>query len=352
MYGFGITARNVNEALPLGLNLIKTHGRPITVRGLETLEVPGPVCTVYRCPDERVLFDAERDANPFFHFFECLWILAGARTVQLPRFFLQRITDYSDDSTEFHGAYGHRLRYAYEFDQIERAVELLREKPDTRQCVLSIWHPGLDLGVNSKDIPCNDTIAFKIRDGKLNMTVFNRSNDVIWGAYGANAVQFSFLQEYIASRVGVQMGYYTQVSDSYHVYVDNPYWKKYVSGLHAPHGHVANPYDDYLSDDMGVKSEPLFLDTRDASDAHADAVLFNYLAEAGSLPAALTGPTRMAFHSHLFKTVALPMLESYVNYKAGDFTGALSAASDIKAKDWSAACSAWVRRREQRRASL
>jgi hypothetical protein len=54
----------------------------------------------------------------------------------------------------------------------------------------------------------------------LNITVTNRSNDAVWGCYGANAVQFSVLQEYLAARLGVRVGVYRQVSDSLHVYVE------------------------------------------------------------------------------------------------------------------------------------
>ena len=49
-----------------------------------------------------------------------------------------------------------------------------------------------------EEIPCNTAIYFKVREGKLNMTVSNRSNDVIWGTFGANVVHMSILQEYVA----------------------------------------------------------------------------------------------------------------------------------------------------------
>ena len=42
-----ITVRNVNYALPEGVQLIKQYGRPVSPRGQATLEVPEPVATVY-----------------------------------------------------------------------------------------------------------------------------------------------------------------------------------------------------------------------------------------------------------------------------------------------------------------
>ena len=57
------------------------------------------------------------------------------------------------------------------------------------------------------------------------MTVCNRSNDMLWGAYGANAVHMSMLQEYLASRLEIAVGEYTQISDSFHVY-QNDVWER------------------------------------------------------------------------------------------------------------------------------
>jgi thymidylate synthase len=54
----------------------------------------------------------------------------------------------------------------------------------------------------------------------LDLTVLCRSNDVVWGAYGANAVHFSVLQEYLAGRIGVDVGVMYQFSNNYHGYVD------------------------------------------------------------------------------------------------------------------------------------
>jgi hypothetical protein len=64
------------------------------------------------------------------------------------------------------------------------------------------------------------------------MLVSNRSNDMLWGAYGANAVHMAFLMEYVADQSGLSPGVYTQVSDSFHVYTTGPggkVWKRVVA---------------------------------------------------------------------------------------------------------------------------
>lgn len=335
MYGNVIRVNNVNEALPNGLHLLLRNGEPATSRGLETLRVPGPVSTVYEHPCDRVLFDPIRDANPFFHIIEAMWILSGSNKVDLPQRFLGNITRFSDDGKTFHGAYGHRLRHAFGFDQIEMACAVLKERPDSRQVVLSIWSPVLDLATTTKDMPCNDMLMLDITRGKLNMTVCNRSNDAIWGAYGANAVQFSYLLEYMALRCGADIGRYVQQSNNFHVYTDNPFWLKFKQGEYT-HGHIHNPY-------MGtVRACPLGYDDLDAAQVWQDCKLMAKYAEEGN---ELTqgGYTSMYFH-----VVVLPAVRAYNAYKVRDFDKAREHLSHVAALDWRKAMLEWVERRAEK----
>lgn len=335
-YGFGVTVDNVNEALPIGLQIVQNHGVERVSRGIPFIEVPGPVTTVYRTPQRRVLFDSVRDANPFFHLMESLWILAGSNRAALPEYFLGSITRFSDNGISFHGAYGERLRFAYGFDQLAQVIDLLREKPDTRQAVVSIWHPEKDLATATKDLPCNDMVMFSIRDGYLHMTVCNRSNDVIWGAYGANAVQFSMLQEWVAAMTETNVGYYVQQSNSYHVYPDNPFWQNYINGHHDA-GHVVNPYMDPECDVF-----PLALNMDEALMVQRDCEKLDERAQEGiKLNAA-------GYESTYFNRVVVPMITGYDRYKAKDFWGALEALRYVEAVDWRAACTMWVMRRKEK----
>jgi len=266
-----IRVRNVNQALSRVRSMLRDprrdyYWRDISPRGLQTLEYRGPVITEYQEPVERVLWSPHRDANPFFHLMESLWILAGRKDVAFLKEFNTNIAAYSDNGEEFHAPYGYRLRnwdvpdIEYDtgigpmsesgtLDQIAVAIDLLSKDHSTRQVVLSIWNPYLDLGRKTKDMPCNDLLMFKIRDGALDMTVACRSNDIIWGAYGANIVQFSTLQEFIASAVGVPVGIYRQVSDSFHVYTDQPAWKNVCENP----DYRIDPYQD-----IGTGTFPLF----------------------------------------------------------------------------------------------
>lgn len=250
--------RNVNHVFPVAM-IHLTNGavtREIAPRGQKTLEYLTPVCSTYLRPQERVLFIPGRGANPFFHFFEALWILAGREDVEFLAQFNPRMAEYSDNGQVFHAPYGRRLRRCGEthWDQLAEVIALLQADPDTRRAVLQIWDADLDLGTDSKDLPCNTTIYLKIREGRLHMTVCNRSNDALWGAYGANVVQFSTLQEYLATMIGVEVGLYHQISDSFHVYTDLPLWQKMK---HVRPGSILDPYE------MGtVRPYPLVTDAK------------------------------------------------------------------------------------------
>ena len=220
MYNFYV--RNVSEALFVVKQSLEENGVAVSTRGGDVLEFPGPVTTTYTHPRERVLFYPQRDANPFFHFMESLWMLAGRNDVQFVNTFNGRMNQYSDDGITYHGAYGYRWRKWFGYDQFDRVIERLLSFPNDRRTVLTMWDPVKDLVEtnNGKDYPCNTQIFFSERKDLLNMTVVNRSNDLIWGAYGANAVHMSMLQEYFAGRLELGVGTYTQFSNNLHAYVD------------------------------------------------------------------------------------------------------------------------------------
>lgn len=343
-----ITVRNVNHALPLALALLRDKGKAIAPRGNPTKELVGPFATTYQLPEEMVLFDPVRDANPFFHFFEALWILEGRQDVGFLAHFLPRMADFSDNGKTFHAPYGYRLRTAYGFDQIEIAIEKLSKDHDTRQAVLSIWDPRVDWE-RTKDVPCNDMIMLKIRDGKLRMTVCNRSNDAVLGAYGANVVQFSTLQIYIAGRVGVGVGEYTQISDSFHVYEDNPFWKHFLETQPAGVPPVNDPYEARLG---SVQSFLTANDDIESGDFDADLKKFFRLWDAkdnvSKLPDPGMGPWVLdanMYTTDSFTQTVIPMLECFSLWKHGDRRDAVLMAESILALDWRAAAAAWMHRR-------
>lgn len=219
-----IDAFNVNDAYRKGLVFLMEHGEKQSSRAGEVIVAPMPVTTAYSRPMERVLFDPQRDANPFFHLFEALWMLSGANDARWLDLFVKDFSArFAEEDGVQHGAYGYRWRQWWRFDQLYVIIALLRANPDDRRIVLTMWDPANDLGArDKKDIPCNTHVYFRICNNDtepvLNMTVCCRSNDAVWGAYGANAVHFSVLLEYMAAKIGMGVGRYYQISNNFHVY--------------------------------------------------------------------------------------------------------------------------------------
>lgn len=214
-----IKVRNVQEALPSAIALLLGAGKSRESRYGRVIQAPYPVTTEYERPWERVLFYPERDANPFFHLYESLWMLAGRNDLAPLTRYVKSFSNFSDDGKTIHDAYGHRWRKHFGFDQLTLLIDTLRRNHDDRRCVLQMWDPTTDLGRPGKAFPCNTAATFQVAtSGDLELTVFCRSNDVIMGAYGANAVHMSILHEYVARMANLSMGTYRQVSVNWHVY--------------------------------------------------------------------------------------------------------------------------------------
>lgn len=342
-----LRVNNVNEALPLGYQLVKERHRVIDARFDKMWEYPEPVCTYYHIPWERVLFNPVRNKNHFFELFEALWILAGRDDVAFLTFFNKRMADFSDNGETYHAPYGHRLRAAHGFDQISELISLFRKDRNTQRGVLQIWDAVRDLNVSSKDIPCNDLLFFKIRDGELHLTVANRSNDVLWGAYGTNVVQFSMIQEYIAAYVQAPVGTYRQVSDSFHMYPDNPLVKQLEdSGINPALAH--NPYADPRAicsllpgaEPRKAVATPLVEGKYTISDWSQDLWDFFTWWDEGRETAAITD---VKFRTYYFNYIVRPMYLAWV-YRDAFYLEKMPFNSD-----WRMGAEIWFYNRELRR---
>lgn len=376
-----LTYRGVNDAFFGIVKGIHTNSIPTTrssSRNGDVLYVQEPVIITYTHPREKVLFNAARDANPAFHLYEALWMLAGRNDVESLAYYNSRIAQYSDDGQTFNGAYGYRWRHAKDgetfdgdgidgTDQLKVIINHLRSKPDSRRAVLSMWNVESDLlkindhrckscklaaqaGLNddgghrcvncqwaSRDVCCNLSACFSLRDVGgviatkylLDLTVFNRSNDLIWGTLGANAVHFAFLLEYMAAHLGVEVGVYSQVSNNQHVYLAN--WKP-DEWLTAPHQN----YGEYQP------SPTLIPLVKDPATFDRELPGFVERHSKDAFPARYAEP--------FLRDVAQPMCIAWHYYKNRDFDSALSTIKGVLADDWRLAGTQWLERRAKREA--
>ena len=221
-----IVANDPDEALLKGLEMLEEYGEFETSRGGDVVVMPQPITTIWEKGYSIVSTNPIRDANPFFHFNEALWMLEGRNDVASLDVYIKDFGGrYAESDGVLHGAYGHRWINHFGVDQLQLIVEKLQSNPEDRQCVLQMWDAHTDMGNDLdgmwKDRPCNTHVYFRVHARKeLEMTVCCRSNDMIWGAYGANIVQFGVLHRYMAVRIGVEVGRYYQISNNFHAYLD------------------------------------------------------------------------------------------------------------------------------------
>lgn len=330
-----VEGKNVNWNYYWSLKNIRQLGVPSNSRNGAVLVAPCPVMTVTERPMERVLFDRNRDANPFFHFFECLWMLSGSNDGRwLDRFVGDFSSRYGEEDGTIHGAYGARWRNwagvnsAGGFcmmDQLSVVVSILKNNPKDRRVVVSMWSPDSDLAEDVRDVPCNTHMYPRVRStdsgAVLDLTVCCRSNDIIWGATGANAVHFSFLQEWMAAQIGVGVGKMYQLSNNWHAYKNT----------------------------LEKVGEPVFDDKYDSGEVTPYPICQVPEAWDEDLAQFLANPDlAWVYPNDFFGNVARPMWITHDTWKMGSRRTAMVVAEQIAATDWREAVRAWMQRRIDR----
>lgn len=326
---------NPNLTLKEIVHDISIHGELCNSRNGMTLAFKEPVSIRHIDPKRRVIWLKSRNANPFFHIFEFVWMLAGRKDVKTISAFNGNMKSYSDDGISFNAPYGYRLKHHFGHDQLNEVIEILKKDPDSRQAVALLWD-NADLTKNTKDKACNLELVFKVRDGKLDMTVFNRSNDLIWGALGANLVHMSFFHEYVATKIGIPMGAYEQVSNCLHVYTD---------------GVAGNILKNILADDPeGCDYKVRYINTRNSpSMVGIDedvSKLFYHIGICKDVTGMMSGFVQ-EYQSDFFNRLFIPMMMTYAFHKLKMDTTAMDIliGSNIP-QDWKLACYNWLDNRK------
>lgn len=302
----------------------------------------GITATEYRNPWERVLLCPIRDANPFFHFFESLWMIAGRNDVDFPnQFCSDRMSAFSDNGKTLNGAYGARWRRHFGYDQLLEIVSNLERNPTCRRQVLSMWDGREDLlNMRSKDVPCNDMATFQIdSEGYLNMVVFNRSNDLIWGAYGANAVHFSMLHEWMCMHLRCGVGTYTQVSSNTHVYEHHWDMVRRIAAT-APDLYSNDRFNQSAYTSGRIQSVPLVYDLSEDTPESWDSDLESFF----------RWGYRERFRTLYFNKLVVPLYEAFKLFKEGKRDKCDDILSSCRSSlggnvDWFVAAEQWLQRR-------
>lgn len=347
-----IAHRNVNQAYGHGLWLLQMEGKIEKTRAGDALVLEQPLTNVYYRPNERVLFSPNRDANPFFHIAEAIWMLAGSNNGRfLDRFIHDFSSRFGESDGNIHGAYGYRWRNHFEMegggysgdpDQLLKIVGILQKDTYTRQAVLTMWDPVSDLGIAGlKDRPCNTHIYFRVQtNGTLDMTVLCRSNDAVWGTYGANVVHFSILHEFVATMIGATIGIYRQVSNNFHVY---QWYLDKMGKIDERHEHRKS-FDFYTTYDTTMVN-PVKTLVQPSQMFHKVVRTELALEEFEHWIDDPEGRSGYGYCQPILTEVAIPMVRAHKCWKDKDYSGMRHNLEWIGHTDWQLAATNWLTRR-------
>lgn len=210
--------RSADDMFYSALQMLKNKGKLHDTRNGKALSIEHPIIFGLSNPLKRVVFSPARKANPYFHVMETVWMFSGTKKVGWLYEFNKNIASYAENDDTINGAYGHRWRSHFDMDQLNWAMYRLKKDPTTRQVVVAMYDPQADYMERLKDRPCNTHLYFRVVDDKLDMTVCNRSNDVVWGMCGANIVHMTYLQELVAAGARIPVGRYYVMTNNLHIY--------------------------------------------------------------------------------------------------------------------------------------
>ena len=203
----GRTFAEVYDKLLLSL---LEEGKKVRPRGMLTKELMQETFCI-EDPNSSLIYIPGRNFSIAHAIHESFLIFCDNNRVNVAGYFNKNIAQFSDDGNTLYGSYGHRIA-----KKMQGVLDKLKEDHDTRQALLTI-HRVDDSIVKTKDPPCTITLQFTIRDEKLNMHVYMRSNDIVWGT-PYDVFVFTTIQKVFANTLGIPIGKYYHTATSLHMY--------------------------------------------------------------------------------------------------------------------------------------
>lgn len=122
--------------------------------------------------------------------------------------------------------YGHQWRHwpdgkGGEIDQIQEAIDTLKNSPDSRRIIVSAWNVA-DIKEMAKAglPPCHTLFQFYVIDGKLSCQLYQRSADTLLGV-PFNIASYAMLTMMIAQVTGLKVGEFVHTFGDVHIYLNH-----------------------------------------------------------------------------------------------------------------------------------
>jgi len=163
----------------------------------------------------------KRDFNLKYAKAEWQWYLTGLPNVKMLGEIYGKVPKIWQRMANEEGYVNSNYGYQWErgdshTSQLDNVISLLRNNPNTRQAVISIYD-GKEHQDYKLDTPCTYAIQFTILNNKLNMCVTMRSND-LWYGFCNDQYCFSMLQQLVADKLDIPVGTYYHFAHNLHLY--------------------------------------------------------------------------------------------------------------------------------------
>lgn len=210
---------SVEEAFCSQMQSVLESGSQVAPRDLTTTEILGVTFRITN-PRHRLVTNIARGWSLTYAIGELFWHLASSTSLEQIAFYSKKWNQFSDGDLIAGSCYGAKMfslgpTGTSQWTQIS---DLLKGDPDSRRAVVSLYSSAdLLASVQSPDIPCTCSLQFLVRDGKLNLITYMRSNDLMLG-FGYDIFCFTMLQELMALELDLELGWYQHVVGSLHLY--------------------------------------------------------------------------------------------------------------------------------------
>lgn len=192
-------------------------------RGMRILENTN-VALVLENPLSCLYSNQRRSSQKKYIAAELLWYFMGRKDVEFIKDYAKFWTSIQNEDGTVNSAYGNLVftkKNRFGYSQYDWALKSLIKDRDSRQAVLHFNMPEHQYLTN-KDFVCTMYAIFQLREGRLNLTVSMRSNDVILGL-PTDVAFFATLQGQMLSHLNqkypeVRLGTYTHIANSLHLY--------------------------------------------------------------------------------------------------------------------------------------
>lgn len=211
------------QAYKQSIEHLLAHGMINNARGTTSKELLD-VAIVVEDPTQCLYDNEVRGSQQKYIAAEFLWYYAGRNDVAFISKWAKFWETIQNPDGTANSAYGNLIfneKNQYGITQYQWAIQSLMNDSNTRQAILHFNKPAHQYLTN-KDFVCTMYANLHIRQNKLYMSVYMRSNDAIWGT-PTDVAFFCSLQMQIHAHLkeiypDLELGTYTHVANSYHVY--------------------------------------------------------------------------------------------------------------------------------------